>query len=73
MNGKVITVIVYLVIGFFVAIYQHFFGELNYKPFGYHLGVGLVWPVLIFPSLGKIIGGMIILIVIGILLLRANR
>jgi hypothetical protein len=57
----------YLVIGFFFAIYQHFWGQYNYKPFTYNLGQGLVWPAVMFP-VGKIVGGILILYSFGSLL-----
>ncbi|MFX8434906.1 hypothetical protein ABTL87_06600 [Acinetobacter baumannii] len=40
MNSNIKTLVIsgYFVIGFFFAIYQHFWGQYNYKPFTYNLG-----------------------------------
>lgn len=67
MNSSVKSWVIsgYLVIGFFFAIYQHFWGQYNYKPFTYNLGQGLVWPAVMFPVVGKIVGGILILLFIG--------
>lgn len=62
----------YLVIGFFFAIYQHFWGQFNYKPFTYNLGQGLFWPAVMFPVVGKIIGGILILCLVGFLTMRSK-
>lgn len=62
----------YLVIGFFFAIYQHFWGQYNYKSFAYNIGQGLVWPAVMFPTVGKIIGGILILCLVGFLTMRSK-
>ena len=74
MNSNIKTglISVYLVIGFFFAIYQHFWGQYNYKSFAYNIGQGLVWPAVMFPSVGKFIGGMMILLFIGFIALRSK-
>ncbi|WP_454690554.1 hypothetical protein [Achromobacter aloeverae] len=67
------AVSVYGVIWVLFALYGWLFGEYSYKGFAYNLGRGLVWPVSIFPSLGPILGGIILLVVIGgILVFRKN-
>lgn len=62
----------YCSIGLFFAVYQHFWGHQSYKSFAYHLGQGLVWPAVMFPSVGKFIGGMMILLFIGFIALRSK-
>lgn len=54
----------YFVVGLLFALYGWLFGSTSYKSFAYNLGRGLVWPLMIFPELGKAIGGIIILVVI---------
>jgi hypothetical protein len=53
----------YFIIGFFFTVYQNW-GQYSYKSFAYHIGRGIVWPAVMFPSVGKFIGGVIILIVL---------
>jgi hypothetical protein len=53
----------YFIIGFFFTVYQNFWGQYSYKSFAYHIGRGIVWPAVMFPSVGKFIGGVIILII----------
>jgi len=74
MNSNIKTWVIssYLVIGFFFAIYQHFWGQYNYKPFTYNLGQGLFWPAVMFPTVGKIIGGILILCLVGFLTMRSK-
>jgi len=62
----------YFIIGLLFAVYQHFWGQYSYKSFAYHLGHGVIWPAVMFPSVGKFIGGMILLIVIGLMVLRSK-
>jgi hypothetical protein len=60
MSKKSTIVIIYLVLGLLFALYGWLFGDNSYKSFAYNLGTGLVWPVMLFPGLGKIIGAVII-------------
>ncbi|RYY78823.1 MAG: hypothetical protein EOO69_08965 [Moraxellaceae bacterium] len=64
---------IYATIGFLFAIYQHFWGYYNYKSFAYNLGQGIVWPAVMFPSVGKIIGALLILGMVTLLSLRTGR
>ena len=43
----------YFIIGFFFTVYQNFWGQYSYKSFAYHIGRGIVWPAVMFPSVGK--------------------
>ena len=58
-----IFIILYLAIA---VLYALFWG-LEYKPFEYNLGRGLVWPILLFPSLGKVISALLTLVIVLIL------
>ena len=42
----------YFIIGFFFTVYQNFWGQYSYKSFAYHIGRGIVWPAVMFPSVG---------------------
>ena len=72
MNSNIKTglISIYLVIGFFFAISQHFWGQYNYKSFAYNIGQGLVWPAVMFPVVGKIVGGILILLLIWFVVIR---
>jgi membrane-bound ClpP family serine protease len=65
MKTSHIIITAYVVIAILFGIYGSLFGDYDYRGFMYNLGRGLVWPTIIFPSLGKIIGGIILLAVIG--------
>lgn len=56
------------------AICFDIWGRYAYKGFFFNLGQGLVWPAVVFPSVGKLLGGLIWLIVIvGVLALAQRR
>ena len=55
------------------AICFNFWGQYAYKGFFYNFGQGLVWPAVVFHSVGKALGGLIMLVVIGGLLAFGNR
>lgn len=62
----------YFIMGLLFAIYQHFWGQYSDKSFAYNLGQGVVWPAVMFPSVGKVIGGILLLLIIGGLVLRSK-
>ena len=72
MNSQVKAALIgiYAAIGFLFAVYQHFWGQYNYKSFAYNIGQGIVWPAVMFPSVGKFIGGVILLGIITAIALR---
>lgn len=72
MNSQIKATLIgiYAVIGFLFAVYQHFWGQYNYKSFAYNIGQGIVWPAVMFPSVGKFIGGVILLGIITAIALR---
>ncbi|MCX5468858.1 hypothetical protein [Acinetobacter nematophilus] len=62
----------YFIVGFLFALYQNYWGPHSYKSFTYHLGQGVIWPAMMFPSVGKFIGGVIIFLIVGGLLLKSK-
>ena len=50
------------------AICFDIWGRYAYKGFFYNLGQGLIWPAVVFPSVGKMIGGVVWIVVIFCLL-----
>lgn len=58
---KNIIASIYLGIGFIYTLYSYFFTYRGIKGFAYNIGVGLAWPITMFPSFGKFLGGIIIL------------
>jgi hypothetical protein len=74
MNSPAKTIIgLYAVIGFFFAVYEHFWGAYSYKSFAYNLGQGVVWPAVMFPVVGQIIGGVLTLVIIGAIALMPRK
>lgn len=56
------------------AICFDIWGRYAYKGFFYNLGQGLVWPAVVFPSLGKAASGLIwLVIIVGLLALAKRR
>lgn len=52
----------------------YIWGRYSYKGFFFNLSHGLVWPAVVFPSFGRLIGGLVWLVVIvGILALVKGR
>lgn len=70
---KSLLIRAYFIIGLLFAIYQNFWGQQSYKSFAYHLGQGIVWPAVMFPSVGKFIGGLLILLIIGGMVLFRSK
>ena len=62
---------IYVVLIFVFAIYGNVWGDFAYKGFAYNLGRSLFWPGIIFPSLGKALGVVVLLAVVGLLVRRA--
>ena len=55
----------YFLIGLLYAVYANNWGYETYRRFAYHLGQGLVWPVMVLPGLGKFIGGLLIVAMVA--------
>jgi hypothetical protein len=54
----------YFAIGVVVALYQWVVGPTAYRGFFYNLGRGIIWPAILFPVIGKIIGAIVIVAVV---------
>lgn len=61
---KIVTL--YFIIGCLFGLYGWLFGPASYKGLAYNLGQGVMWPVFIFPTLGKVIGALILVLFIAI-------
>lgn len=59
---------VYALIGLIFGVYQHVGStahRLTATDFGTHIAHALLWPAFMFPSFGKFLGGVVVLLVIG--------
>ena len=60
---------VYAVIGLVFALVRHFSASsghvLTAYDFGVHVSHALLWPIFMFPALGKFLGGLVLLGLIG--------
>ncbi|MCC4598236.1 hypothetical protein NRY95_02615 [Xanthomonas campestris pv. phormiicola] len=55
------------------AICFDIWGQYAYKGFFYNLGQALVWPAVVFPSFGKLLSGVIwLLVILSVLSLRSR-
>lgn len=50
-----------------------FWGQFAYKGFFANLGRGLIWPAIVFPSVGKVLGALLLIVVIGGVLAFGRR
>jgi hypothetical protein len=69
LNYKEVAIGAYAVIGILVTLYEWLFGSNAYKGLGYALGQGVVWPAVLFPGVGKAIGGLVWIVVVIVLFL----
>ena len=60
-------ILTYLIFGVMFALYVWMYGDTAHKSFAYNLGQGLVWPAVMFPVLGKIVGAIILVVFIAII------
>lgn len=58
----------YFLVALLYGVYAHFWGPEPFRSFAFHLGQGLVWPAAMFPALGKVIAGIVILIFIAVVM-----
>lgn len=63
---KHIIITLYIIIGIIYTFYSWIYGDTAHKSFFSNLGIGLVWPAAMFPVIGKIIGSIVILILVGL-------
>lgn len=66
MSTKAKLISAYLAIAVLFALYGWMFGSNSYKGFAYNLGTGIVWPVMLFPGLGKVLGAGILVLFIAL-------
>ena len=59
-----VLIAVYLVIAVGFAFYGNSHGQFQDRGFFFNFGRGLVWPFLLFPILGKIVGVIVILLIV---------
>lgn len=61
----------YLIIALLFGMYGTFFGEHSQRGFFFNIGKGLVWPAIMFPSLGLAFGSIIMVgVVILVLIIK---
>jgi hypothetical protein len=63
----------YVLIAILVCTYGTFFGDYAHKGVAYNLGRSLIWPAVIFPSLGHAIGGVLIVAFIAYITIFAKK
>lgn len=66
MSKKAKIISIYFALGLLFALYGWLFGDNSYKSFAYHLGTGVVWPVVLFPGLGKLLGAGILVLFVAL-------
>ena len=59
-KGKLLSV--YALIAIVTSVYTSVWGDLAYKGAAYNIGRSIVWPCILFPSLGTFIGGGLIVV-----------
>ena len=62
----------YFGIALVFAVYLANWGDSAYRGFAYNLGAAIFWPITMFPGLGKIIGGIIMIIVVVLVLMLSS-
>ncbi len=60
MKIKHMLIAAYVAIGILAGIYGSIWGQYDYKGVAYNMGRGLFWPVVMFPSLGQVVGLVVI-------------
>ena len=65
MKTKTKIILAYLVIAFIFAIYLSKFGPNQARGFAYAFGQSIVWPALIFPGIGQVIGAILIILFVA--------
>ena len=70
---KKILIGAYAGIAVLFALYGTLFGAHSHEGFAANLGRAVVWPAILFPSLGAFIGGIVMLVVIVAVLVFVKR
>ena len=73
MTFKQKAIFTYCGIALLFSVYGWLFGPYRGRGFFYNLGQGIVWPATIFPALGALVGGIIIVTVIALLVFGNSR
>lgn len=73
MKIKHILISIYVTIGILTGIYGSIWGQYDYKGVAYNLGRGMVWPVIMFPSLGQVVALIVIVGFIAAITLFGKR
>ena len=63
----------YAAIASIFALYGTFFGAYSHQGFAANLGRAVVWPAIVFPSFGKLIGSIVLLLVLGAIFVLVPR
>lgn len=59
----------YLAIALLFAI----FGGVEGRAFSYNLGRGLMWPAIMFPSLGKVVTGLLVIAMVAFVTMAGRK
>jgi hypothetical protein len=73
MKLKQILITAYLGVAVLFGLYGSIWGQYDYKGFFYNMGRGLIWPAIMFPSLGKILALILILAMLAGLTLFGKK
>lgn len=73
MKLRHLLLLLYVAVGLLYALYAYFFGATSNRGLFYNLGQGIVWPAAMFPALGKLLGGLIWLVVIAALVFFGSK
>ena len=73
MQLRHMLLLAYAVIGLLYALYAYFFGATSNRGLFYNLGQGIVWPAAMFPALGKLIGGLVWVVIIAALVFFGSK
>lgn len=70
---KDVAVSFYVLIAIGYTVWAWLWGPHSYRGFFYNFGQGLVWPFVMFPTLGKIVGGILIVAIVVAATASSNR
>ncbi len=73
MKVKQLLITAYVAIGILYGLYSAIWGQYDYKGFFYNMGRGLMWPFIMFPTLGQILALVIILAMLAGLTLFGKK
>lgn len=70
MGRLFVTLYVILIVVF--AIYGTWWGDYAFKGIWFNLGRAVIWPAILLPSFGKLIGALVLIGIVGTLALRSR-